>query len=254
MSGVPLFIGIGNDGVNVMKLTGLLISAGLILMVSSVSAANDYKTVKFGEAEVAYNFSPPEEGVATLTVTALVYETNDSLRGVKNSDQRRLSKLGQLIYQCKLLQYKPTKSDSELNLKDPVLVSKNYSLFSGVDLELASHEGVGIQVEAIQVTDDESLFTSTLGNPNNHKVVHDYLGRNASINLRQISLHVLNESDILQTAESVDINIRFPVFQLESPAHQWRYSFNMIDFKQAIKYTDEQCTPDRLMRLVNAGK
>lgn len=220
-------------------------------MISSASIANDYKTVKIGEAEVVYNYSPPEEGAATLTVTALVFETNDSLRGVKNTDQRRLSKLGQLIYQCKLLLYRPDSSDRESPLKDPILTSKNYSLFTGVDLRLASHEGVGIQVDAIEAMDEESLFAPTLGRPSHQNVVHDYVGKDTAINLKQISLHVLNETDLLQTAESVEINIRFPVFQLERPAQQWRYSFNLNDFKQAMKYTDEQCMPDKLMDLIN---
>ena len=147
-----------------MKLINTLISTLFVLTISSVFAADGVKTVSIGDAEVFYNYQPPEKGVATLTLNALVSETNNSLRGLKNTDRRRLSKLGQLIYQCKLMLYKPEKSDSAIDAKDPVLISKNYILFTGVDLPLAADERIGIQAEALQIVDVDSLFTPTLGN------------------------------------------------------------------------------------------
>ncbi len=234
-----------------MKLMSALISSFVVLTISNVFAADEYKTVKIGDSEVVFNYSPLEEGVATLTVTSLVYENNDTLRGIKNTDQRRLRKLGQLIYQCRLLLYKPNKSDSTVNSKDPIMISKNYSLITDVDLKLSTYERVGIRVQSIQVVDDKSLFLPTLGSLNIEKEIQGYLGEDYPVNLKNLSLNILQETDLLETAESVDINVRFPVFQLEKPVHQWNYSFNVKDFKRSIKYTDENCTPAKFMDLIN---
>jgi len=234
-----------------MKLMGTSIFGLVVLTISFVSVADEYKTVKFGDAEVVYNYRPLEEGVATLTLTSLIYENNDSLRGIKNTEQRRLSKLGQLIYQCKLLLYKPDKSDSIVNSKDPILISKNYSLFTDVNFQLAIDEGVGIQVQSLQVVDDKSLFTPTLGTHDSKKGVQKYLGEGEAINLKHLSLNVLQGTDLLESAETVEVNVRFPAFQLEKPVHQWSYSFNAKDFKQAIQYTYQNCTLEKLMDLVN---
>ena len=234
-----------------MKLIGVLIPSIVALTTSIVFAANEYKTVKIGDSEVVFNYRPLEEGVATLTVTSLVYENNDTLRGIKNTDQRRLRKLGQLIYQCRLLLYKPDKSDSIVNSKDPVMISKNYSLITDVDLKLSPHERVGIQIQSLQVVDDKSLFTPTLGALNIQKELQDFVDEGYPVNLKQLSLNILQETDLLKTAESVDINVRFPVFQLEKPVHQWIYSFNVRDFKRAIEFTDKNCTPAKFMDLIN---
>ena len=233
-----------------MKSVGMLVFGLVVLLISYPSAADEFETVKFGNAEVIFNYQPPKQGVATLTVTALVSETNDSLRGVKNSDQRRLSKLGQLIYQCKLLLYKTNKSESA-NAKDPILVSKNYSLFTGIDLALSKREGVGIQVQSLQVVDDASVFTATLGARDNVREVQDYLGEGDTINLKQLNLDVLNDTDLLRTSETLDIDLRFPVFQLQQPVQQWHYSFDVKDFKQAVLYTNQYCTADKFIDLMN---
>ena len=234
-----------------MKMMGVLISSFVVLTNSIVFAANEYKTVKIGDSEVIFNYKPLEEGVATLIVTSLVYENNDTLRGIKNTDQRRLRKLGQLIYQCRLLLYKPDKSDNIVNSKDPIMISKNYSLITDVDLKLSTHERVGIQVQSLQVVDEKSLFTPTLGTLDIQQEFQDYVGEGYSVNLKHLSLNILQETGLLKTAESVDINVRFPIFQLEKPVHKWSYSFNVKDFKRAIEYTDENCTPAKFMELIN---
>lgn len=236
-----------------MKLKSMMITGFFILSVSVVFAADEFKSVKIGDAEVVFNFRPMNEGVAILTVSSLVYENNDSLRGIKNSDQRRISKLGQLIYQCRLLVYKPDKSVSTVNLKDPFMESKNYSLNTDVDFTLTTREKAEIQVQTLQVVDEKSLFTSTLGTTDFQQEFQDYVGEGERVNLKQLDLKVLQKEGILEAAESVDVTVRFPVFQLEQPVNQWHYSFNLKDFNKAIKYTDENCTPAKLMDLVNSN-
>jgi len=234
-----------------MKLTNTLISALLVLTISSKVAADEVKTVNIGAAEVFYNYQTTDTGVATLTLVARISETNNSLRGLKNLDQRRLSKLGQLIYQCKLMLYKADKADRTFNAKDPILISKNYSLFTGVDLPLAADERVGIQAEALQIVDEESLFTATLGDGDTIKKVWETQGEGSEINLKHFNVNVLNETDLIETSESIDIVARFPIFQLEKPVSQWSYNFRLKDFKQAIQHIDKNCTPTRFMELIN---
>ncbi len=233
-----------------MKLLNTLISTLFVLTHSSAFTADEIKTVSIGNTEVIYYFQPIETGGAILTLNALVTETNNSLRGLKNLDQRRLSKLGQLIYQCKLMLYDPDKSETSLNAKDPGLISRNYSLYTGVDLSLATDERVGIQVKALQTVDDSSLFTPTLGNRNTLKRQWEAVGDGSRINLNQFHINVLSETDLIKTSESIEIVARFPIFQLEKPVHQWSYSFNMKDFKQAIQHIDENCTPTRFLSLI----
>ena len=234
-----------------MKLVTTLISILLVQTVSSVFAADEISSVNIGDAEVISNYQTTETGTAILTLIALVSETNNSLRGLKNTDRRRLSKLGQLIYQCKLMLYKPDKIDSGVEAKDPILISKNYSLFTDVDLPLNADERVGIQAQALQAVDDDTLFTPSLGKGETHKGMWETVGDGSAINLKQFNVNFLNETDIIGTSESIDINVRFPVFQLEKPVYQWSYNFNLKDFKQAIQHTDENCTPLKLMELVN---
>ena len=178
-------------------------------------------------------------------------ETNNSLRGLKNVDQRRLSKLGQLIYQCKLMLYKADEGNLTFDVKAPILISKNYSLFTGVDLPLAANELMGIQAEALQIVDDDSLFTATLGGGETLKKMWETQGEGTEINLRQFNVNVLNETDLIETSESIDIVARFPIFQLKKPVSQWSYNFSLKDFKQAIHHIDENCTPLKFMELIN---
>ncbi len=233
-----------------MKLVHTLISALFVMTISSASAAGEVKTFSIGDTEVVYDFQPIETGGAILTLNALVSETNNSLRGLKNTDQRRLSKLGQLIYQCKLMLYKHDKNDHTISAKDPILVSRNYSLFTGVDLRLAREERVGIRAEALQTADDNSLFTPTLGSIDPLRKMWETVGEKAAINLKQINVNVLNESNIIETSDSIDIVARFPIFQLEKPVSQWSYNFNLKNFKQAIQHIDENCTPTRFLELI----
>ena len=234
-----------------MKLTNTLISALLVLTISSEVAADEVKTLNIGDAEVFYNYQPTEAGVATLTLVALISETNNALRGLKNFDQRRLSKLGQLIYQCKLMLYMADKGDRNIDANDPILISKNYSLFTGVDLPLAADERLGIQAEALQTVDEESLFTATLGDADTLKKIWGIQGEGTAINLKQFNIKVLNETDLIETSESIDIIARFPIFQLKKPVSQWSYSFRLKDFKQAIQHIDKNCTPTKFMELIN---
>jgi len=234
-----------------MKLTNILIATLFVMSISPVYAAKELKTLSIGAAKVSYNYQPADTGVATLTLVALVSETNNSLRGLKNMDQRRLSKLGQLIYQCKLVLYKGDKSNRAIDAKAPILISKNYSLFTGVDLPLAANERVGIQAEALQTVDEDSLFSPTLGDGNTLKKKWETLGEGYAINLKQFNVNVLHETDLISTADSIDIVARFPIFQLEKPVSQWIYNFNLRDFKQAIRHIDENCTPTRFVELIN---
>ena len=233
-----------------MKLTSTLISAVVVLAISSGVAAEEVKTESFGAAEVFYEYQPIDAGVATLTLVASIPETNNSLRGLKNLDQRRLSKLGQLIYQCKLMLYRSDKETAASDAKGPVLISKNYSLFTGVDLPLAVDERVIIQAEALQIVDEASLFTATLGNGETHKKRWETQDGNSAVNLKQFNVNVLNGNDLIETSESVDIVARFPIFQTKKPVSQWSYNFNLMDFKDAIRHIDENCTPIKLMELM----
>ena len=233
-----------------MKLTNTLISTLFILTLSSVFAADEVKTIHIGAADVSFNHQTTDTGVAILTLVAQVPETNNSLRGLKNIDQRRLSKLGYLVYQCKLMLYKSDKIGGTINAKDPILISRNYSLFTGVDLPLAASERAGIQVEALQAVDDSSLFTATLGDGETLKTKWETVGDGSTINLKQFDVNVLNETDLIETSESIEIVARFPIFQMEKPVSQWRYNFILKDFKQAVQHIDENCTPVKFMAMI----
>lgn len=232
-----------------MKLLNSLASVLVVLAMTPAFAADELKAVRIGDAEVFYEYRQNETGIAILTLIAQVAETNNSLRGLKNTDRRRLGKLGQLIYQCKLMLYKSGKNDPEVDAKQPFLISRNYSLFTGVELSLVADERVGIQAQALQAVDNESLFTPSLGKGDTHKGMWQTVERGSAINLKQLNVNVLNESDLIQTSESIDIIVRFPVFQLKQPVSQWSYNFNLKDFKLAIRHIDENCTSDKLMEL-----
>ena len=154
-----------------MKFIGILISGVFVLTIAFIATADEIKTVNIGDAVVVYNYQSVGDNGATLTLNALVTETNNSLRGLKNTDQRRLRKLGELIYQCKLLLYRSDKDDRIVDVNAPILISRNYSLFTGVDLSLTANERVGIQAQTLQTVDEDSLFTPTLGDMNIHKKI-----------------------------------------------------------------------------------
>ena len=233
-----------------MKFVSTLVAAVATFASFTAVVADEIKSENFGTAEVFYSFQPPDSDVATLTLIASVPETNNSLRGLKNFDQRRLSKLGQLVYQCKLMLYRGENGATELTARNPVLISKNYSLFTGVDVTLASNEKVSIHADALQVVDEASLFSAKLGNGDAHKNVWATLGGETAVSLKQVDVNMLNGKGFIESSESVDIVARFPVFQTEKPVSQWSYNFNLKDFKQAIRHIDENCTPVKLMELI----
>lgn len=234
-----------------MKLSNTLISTLFVLTFSSVFATDTIETTIIGNAEVSSYYQLTDSGVAILTLVARVSETNNALRGLKNSDQRRLSKLGQLTYQCKLMLYKSDKNNQSFDIKDPNLISRNYSLYTGVDLSLAADERLGIQVEALKTMGANSLFSASLGDQNMLRKERETIGEGSNINLEQFDVNVLNETDLIETSDSIEIVVRFPIFQLKKPVSQWRYNFNLKDFKQAIQHIDENCTPIKFIALIN---
>lgn len=233
-----------------MKTIGGSILCCLFAALSFVVRADEVKTVDFGATSVVYDYQISREGVATLSLNALVSETNDSLRGLKNSDPQRLGKLGQLIYQCKLLLYEADKNDDK---KAPMLVSRNYSLFTGVGLSLAAGERLGIKVRSLQSADADSLFTPALGGNDIQKELWQDVGAGPGFSLRQINVNVLMDSDVIRGAENIEIVLRFPIFQLQKSVRQWSYSFNMIDFNRAVRHANENCTPERFAELIPKG-
>jgi hypothetical protein len=231
-----------------MKTTSISISFCLAALLPFALAAEEIKTVGFGAASVVYDYESTRDGVATLSLNALVAETNDSLRGLKNDDHRRLSKLGQLIYQCKLLLYENAEGDG--GSETPMLISRNYSLFTGVDLSLAAGERVGVKVRALQSVDADELFAPTLGGEQVQRELWQDVGEGPGLNLKQVNVNLLMDSDVIRNAENIEIVLRFPIFQVQKSAKQWTYNFNLQDFKQAVRHADENCTPQRFTELI----
>ena len=181
----------------------------------------------------------------------MISETNDSLRGLKNSDRRRLSKLGQLIYQCKLLLYTAPGGSGSVDEKTPMLISRNYSLFTGVDLSLEEGERLGIKIRSMQAVDANSLFTPSLGGDGIQQELWQDLGEGPALNLRQVDVNVLLDGDVVDNAETIEIALRFPIFQLQKSAREWVYNFDLRDFKQAVHHADQNCTAERFEELID---
>ena len=236
-----------------MKLIKLLLPLISLLVGASAIAADPPLNTRFGDSEVFYDYRVTDSGLASLTLIGVVTETNNQLRGLKNSDRRRLGKLGQLIYQCKLMLYKPDKKASTDKIRDPVLLSNNYSLFTDVDLQLRAGERVGIQAQALPAVDEEILFSPLAGGGQLARDVWKTIGEGSALNLRQIDVNVVVGPELIANSESIDINIRFPVFQMEKPVNQWSYNFNLADFNRAHRYIDENCTPARLLGLIETN-
>lgn len=234
-----------------MKIFGILIWIPAFLLFAPAVMPVEARIEQFGAAQVVYDYTVTDRGLATLTLIALVDETNNSLRGLKNTDPRRLSKLGQLIYQCKLMLYESSEQGRGQNNRDPFLVSKNYSLFTGVNLPLAGDERIGIQALALREVDERSLFSATLGSSESAQRVWESVADSGVVNLRQFNINLLKESELIRTSETIDLVVRFPVFQMERPVSQWSYSFDLTDFKQAVQHINENCTPGTLLRLVD---
>jgi hypothetical protein len=234
----------------IMKPVIALLLGCFVLSLSIRAGANEIRSVKIGNAEVIYDFAITETDTAILTLNALVNETNNSLRGLKNTDPRRPSELGQLIYQCKLMLYKPINASDPARVNDPALISKNFSIYSGANIILAANERMGIRVQALLEVDDTSLFTASLGSREPQMRLWETTGEGDVVDLRQFAVNILKESDVIATSESLDITVRFPVFQLEKPAREWIYNFDVTDFKQAVRHIDEHCTPASLVDLI----
>ena len=223
----------------------------ILLTLSQWASADEVRSVDFGAATVVYDYQPAREGVATLSLNAVITETNNSLRGLKNSDPRRLGKLGQLIYQCKLLLYRPQSDADNASAVVPMLISRNFSLYTGVDLRLAEGERLGIRVRSLQSVDSASLFTPALGGGDLQQEIWENIGDGAAIELTQVNVNGLLENDILGNADNIDILLRFPIFQVQQPVHQWSYNFDLGDFKKAVAHADDNCKPERLAELVD---
>ncbi len=232
-----------------MKPFNTLLLAALIAGVSSTQAA-EVKSVSFGNTVVFYQYETTESEVAILTLNALVNETNNSLRGLKNTDRRRLGKLGQLIYQCKLMLYKSTGENAEYETAGPMLISKNYSLYSGVNQRLAPDERMGIRIEALRDVDEASLFSASLGSREPVAARWEVPAIAGAGDLRQFDVNLLQQDDIVATSENLDIVVRFPVFQLKKPVREWSYNFDLRDFRQAVRHIDENCTPTTVTELI----
>lgn len=230
-----------------------IIGGTLLATAACLATATEIKTVEIGTAEIVYDYETTENGVAILTLIGLVAETNNSLRGLRNSDPRRLGKLGQLLYQCRLVVYPSDRTAGAVGAKDPVLISKNYGLFTGVDIALAADERVGVQVQALQIVDTASLFSETLGEQAAQTEVWETVGDGTPVDLRQFNVNLLQQDDLVQASESIDIAIRFPVFQLDKPVNQWTYNFALADFKRAVRRIDEDCAPARLVELIESN-
>ena len=232
-----------------MKALVLTLTTLFVLGAISAAGAVDVKSLQFGNTQVVYSYEITELEVTILTLNALVSETNNSLRGLKNSDRQRLSKLGQLIYQCRLMLRDPGDGSDITDV--PMLISKNYSLYSGVDASLASGERIGIRIEALRAIDDASLFSTSLGEQNAQQGLWETLREGAAIDLRQFDVNLLKESDVIESSESLDIIVRFPVFQLEKPVREWTYNFDLRDFRSAVRHIDENCSPASLTGLID---
>ena len=87
-------------------LTGLA-----VLACPWVYAAERGVSVELGQAAVYYDYHATDTGTAVLTLNAVITETNDSLRGLKNTDRRRLGKLGQLGGPVSANEYQPRAMD-----------------------------------------------------------------------------------------------------------------------------------------------
>ena len=225
-----------------MNFASLLTISLIIATFSAELAAEEAGTLRFGATEVTFDYEQNKSGSTILTLIAQKPETNDLRRGLKNTDQRRLSKLGYLVYQCKLL-LQPADNVNSLDDNTPALTSRNFSLFTGVNLPLGIDQRVGIQINALQAFKDTSLFNVGLADIETFKTRRETLGEGSPLNLKQFDLGLLSESDLFETSESVEITARFPIFQMAEPVTEWRYHFDLVDFKKAVRYIDENCTP-----------
>jgi hypothetical protein len=120
-----------------------------------------------------------------------------------------------------------------------------------VNLPLDADDRVGIQAQTLQTVDDNSLFRASMGDQVTHRKLWENLDAGTATNLKQVDVNVLQESNAIKTAESIDIMIRFPVFQQEKPVSQWSYNFILKDFKQAVQHINENCTPVKFIELIN---
>ena len=232
-----------------MNIITRLLTGLAVLACPWVYAAQNGDSVVFGDATVYYDYRSSDSGMAVLTLSAVVAETNDSLRGLKNTDRQRLGKLGQLIYQCRLMLYRPAVDEAAVG--SPVLISNNYSLYTGVDQPLAANERLGVRARGLRAVDEASLFTASLGGQPRTAEMWASDPPGTVANLRQLDLNLLGENDAIESFDSLDIEVRFPIFQLDKPVEQWSYRFDLTDFRRAHRHIDDNCTPARLVELLD---
>ena len=58
------------------------------------------------------------------------------------------------------------------------------------------------------------------------------------------------DRDVIDSAENIEIVLRFPILQMHKSVHQWSYNFNLEDFKQAVRHVDENCRPETFLGLM----
>ena len=224
-----------------MKCVNLLVISLVSTIFSLEVIAQEVKTLRFGTTEVSVGYETTKYGSTIFTMIAQLPETNDLRRGLKNTDQRRLSKLGQLVYQCKLLVPSADMDSSSLTANNPALTARNFSLYTGVDLLIGEAQQVGIQAKSLQVPGANSLFNVRLDKVVPQQTRWETVGEGNALNLKQFDLGSVIESDLIESSESVEITARFPIFQMEEPANEWRYHFDLVEFKKAVGYIDENC-------------
>lgn len=233
-----------------MKLEKLFIVLLVTAVFSTSSVADEVKMPSFGTTEVTFDLEKNKSGATIFTLIAQIPETNNLLRGLKNTDQRRLSKLGQLVYQCKLLVRQLSSDEYSIDDSAPALTARNFSLFTGVDLPLSVDQRIGVQVNALQTINESSLFDVRFGDGDTLKTRWQILGEGTALNLKQFDLGLFSESELFETSQSVEITARFPIFQMTQPVTEWRYHFNLRDFNRAVRYIDENCTPSGFRTLL----
>ena len=76
-----------------MKTLPSAIACLLTLLGAAGAQAVEVESAAVGAAEVVLDYEESDSGVAVLTANALIAETNDARRGLRNDDRRRLASL-----------------------------------------------------------------------------------------------------------------------------------------------------------------
>lgn len=235
-----------------MKLFFVVLSAMVSMFFSFTSIGDVIKSTNIGEVEITYSYEPLDEGRVSFSITSVLDEYDSPFRSILNKDQRRLSKIGQLIYQCKLMLYNTGVSQVITNDTDSVLVSRYFALLTNVDMELGKKDIVGVHVYAAdEIAGKKNRPSPTVGIQEYLSADQGLIGQARALNLKKLNIDSLIQADIIGKADILNIDLRFPVFQLKKPVKKWTYEFELKNFKKAITHTDEQCTPQNLMGLID---